>query len=295
MSSYTIHPSAFVDPKAHLGDGVIVGPLCYVGPDVVLGNECVLHNGVTITGHTTCGDRNQFFAGSIIGEQPQDLKYSCGPTRTEIGNDNIFRELVTVHAGTEVAGGITRIGAHNRFLVGVHIAHDCLVGDSCILSNYVQLAGHVYLQDKVTIGGIVGIHHFTSVGALAYIGGLTRITNDVPPFMIAEGNPSRIRGYNETGMRRWGFTPETIRGVREAYQFLFSQKAERGGTSITQRLNTLEQRPELNGEVRYLCEFIRRSLQDGVYGRQLERLRRDTDADRKTFYQGVTGRTQPSV
>lgn len=279
-----IHPTAEVDPKARLGRNVVIGPHCCVGPDVVLGDECVLHNNVTIAGHTVCGRRNEFFPGCVIGTPPQDLKYKGGPTRLEIGDDNVFRELVTVHAGTEVAGGLTWIGSHNRFLVGVHIAHDVRIGSDCILSNYVQLAGHVCLEDKVTMGGIIGVHHFTTIGTLAYVGGMTRIINDVPPFMIVEGNPARVRGFNEVGMRRWAYGEDQIRQVREAYRALFGPKARKLGASILERLAAIERRQELNGEVRYLCESIRRSIKDGVYGRWLERNRRDTHADRQVFY-----------
>ncbi|NLE60198.1 MAG: acyl-ACP--UDP-N-acetylglucosamine O-acyltransferase [Planctomycetes bacterium] len=286
-----IHSASTVDPKATLGRNVTIGPNCFVGPNVVLGDDCVLHNNVTITGHTVCGPRNEFYPGSVIGAPPQDLKYKGGLTRVEIGEDNVFREMVTVHAGTEVAGGPTWIGSHNRFLVGVHIAHDAKIGNDCILSNYVQLAGHVCLEDKVTMGGIIGVHHFTTIGMLAYIGGLTRIINDVPPFMIVEGNPARVRGFNETGMKRWAYTEDQIRGVREAYRTLFGPKAQTFGASTLDRLAAIEERQELNGEVRYLCESIRRSIKDGVYGRWLERNRRDTHADRQVFY-GQTKSTE---
>lgn len=294
MSDSIIHPTAVVDPKAELGHGVTVGPLCYVGPDVVLGDNCRLHNSVSILGRTACGKDNEFYAGAVIGAPPQDLKYRGESTRTVIGDDNVFREQVTVHAGTEVGGGVTEIGSQNRFLVGVHIAHDVRLGNGCVFSNYVQLAGHVHVEDKVTIGGIVGIHHFTTLGTLSYIGGLTRIVADVPPFMIVEGNPSRVRGFNETGMRRWGYKPEQIKAVRDAYRTLFSQKAETSGFSMTERLSKLDARCEGNGEVHYLCESIRRSLHEGVYGRQLERLRRDTDADRQRFYGQGAGEKKTS-
>jgi UDP-N-acetylglucosamine acyltransferase len=284
-----IHPSSFVDPKATIGRDVSVGPHSYVGPNVVLGDNCILHNNVTVTGHTVCGPKNEFFPGSVVGAPPQDLKYKGGPTRVEVGEGNVFRELVTVHAGTEVGGGVTYIGSHNRFLVGVHIAHDDRIGNDCILSNYVQLAGHVCLEDKVTMGGIIGVHHFTTIGTLAYIGGLTRIINDVPPFMIVEGNPARVRGFNETGMKRWNYTDDQIRGVRDAYRALFSQKAQGSGTSMIDRLAAVEARTAPTGEVRYLCDSIRRSNKDGVYGRWLEHTRRDTQADRQAFYgQGKT-------
>lgn len=281
-----IHETAYVDKGAQLGQRVTVGPHCYVGPDVVLGDDCVLHHNVTLTGQTACGANNVFFPQVVVGAAPQDLKYKGEPTRVEIGDDNVFRENVTVHAGTEVGGWVTIIGSHNRFLVGVHIAHDARVDDACVLSNYVQLAGHVHLESRVTIGGLVGIHHFTTIGTLAYIGGLTRIVADVPPFMIVEGNPSRVRSFNDTGMRRWGFTDEQIRGVRDAYRILFGARAEEHGGSMSERLSVVEGRSEANGEVGYLCASIRRSLRDGKYGRHLESLRQDSVADLRSFYGG---------
>lgn len=279
-----IHPSAFIDRTAEIGRDVEVGPHCYVGPAVVVGEGCVLRNNVTIAAHTTMGRGNVFFAGAVVGEDPQDLKYKGQLTRLEIGDDNVFRECVTVNRGTEVAGGVTRIGSHNRFMAYVHIAHDAVIGDSCILSNAVQLAGHVHLEDKVTMGGIIGVHHFTTIGTLAYVAGMTRIVADVPPFMIVGGDPGHVRGFNETGMRRWGHTDEQIRCVREAYKTLFSKQADKHGTSLQDRIAAIESRPDLNGEVRYLCQSIRQSLAEGIYGRKLERMRRDTDADRAMYY-----------
>jgi UDP-N-acetylglucosamine acyltransferase len=283
-----IHPSAVIDPKAVLGSDVEVGPHCFIGPGVVLGDGCILHHNVTVTGNTACGKANQFFPGSVIGMPPQDIKYRGEPTRLEIGDDNAFREHVTVHPGTEVAGGKTLIGSHNRFLIGLHVGHDVIVGNDCIFSNYTQLAGHVHIEDKVTIGAMTGLHQFLTVGKLAYIGAMARVTTDVPPYMIAEGYPSTIRGFNEVGMKRWGLSPEKIRSVREAYMTLFSRRAERGNVPMLERLAALEARTDLNGEVRYLCACIRRTMCDGVYGRQLECQRRDSDADRKQFY-GASG------
>jgi len=279
-----IHSDAYIDPQAEIGPNVSIGPNCYVGAGAVIGDDCVLYNNVTITGNTACGRGNEFFPSVVIGVPPQDLKYKGGDTRVRIGDGNVFRENVTVHAGTEIDEAVTSIGSHNRFLVGTHIAHDVFVGNDCILSNYVQLAGHVHIEDKVTMGGIIGIHHFTTIGTLSYIGGLTRIVADVPPYMIVEGNPSRVRGFNEVGMRRWGFTEDQVKAVREAYRILFRARGEQFGGSMQDRLDALEKRPDVNGEVRYLCESIRRSLYDGVYGRQRENRRQDTDEDRKSYY-----------
>lgn len=279
-----IHPSAYVDKTAELGQGVRIGPNCYVGPHIVLGDDCELRNNVTIGSRTTCGRQNVFFAGTVVGEDPQDLKFKGQPTRLEVGDDNVFRECVTVNRGTEVADGLTKIGSHNRFMAYVHIAHDAIVGNGCILSNAVQLAGHVHLEDHVTMGGLIGVHHFTTLGRLSYVGGLTRIVADVPPFMIAEGNPSRVRGFNERGMLRWGHTEEQVMSVREAYRTLFSRKRGQEAGSLLDRLAVVENWTTISDEVRHLCNSIRNSLDHGIYGRHLERLRRDTDADRQAFY-----------
>ena len=285
-----IHPTAFVDPTASLAPGVRIGPHCFVGPGVVLGEGCELRNHATVTGGTRCGPANVFYAGCVVGEDPQDLKFKGGVTRLEIGEDNVFRECVTVNRGTEVAGGLTRIGAHHRFIAYTHIAHDAEIGHGCILSNAVQLAGHVCLEDHVTMGGIIGVHHFTTLGAMSYVGGLTRIVADVPPFMIAEGNPSRIRGFNERGMSRWGCTDEQIKAVRDAYRTLFSPRADAKGESFTVRLDRLGGRHAADGYLSHLIHSIRLSLDHGVYGRQRERLRRDSDSDRQAYY----GRAQES-
>ncbi len=281
-----IHRTAIIESGASLGTNVSVGAGSYIGAHVVLGDNCAVHNHVTVTGHTVCGADNVFFPGAVVGVAPQDLKYKGELTRVEIGDDNVFREYVTVHAGTEVAGGVTRVGSHNRFLVGVHIAHDCHVGDGCILSNQVQLAGHVRLEDKVTMGGLIGVHHFTTIGTLAFVGGLTRIVNDVPPYMIVEGNPARVRGFNRRGLERWGVPPERIAAVRDAYMALFGKQAETSGTPMLKRLEALEVNAAGDGELLHLCASVRRSLCDGVFGRFLENTRRDTDADRRQFYAG---------
>lgn len=281
-----IHPSAYIDPKAELGRNISIGPFSYVGAGVVLGDDCVLHNNVTVTGNTVCGRANVFFPGAVVGIEPQDLKYKGGTTRLEIGDDNVFREQVTVHSGTEVGGGITRIGSHNRFLVGVHIAHDVCIGNDCIISNYTQVAGHVKLEDRVTLSAMIGIHHFATIGTLAYIAAMSRVGMDVPPFMIVEGAPAEVRSFNKKGMQRWGYSDAQIQAVQEAWKVLYSSKARAHGNSMLERLALLEGRPELNGEVQHLCTSIRRTLEAGVFGRYLEALRKDSDEDRRAYYGG---------
>jgi len=220
MPETQIHPTAIVDPAAQLGSGVIVGPYCIIGPDVTLGDGCWLQNHVTIQGPAHIGRNNRFFAYGSIAQQTQDLKYKGEPTSVEIGDDNCFREFVTVHRATS-PGDWTRIGNRGNFLAYAHIAHDCTVGDDVIFSNNGTLGGHVQVGDHAIIGGLSAVHQFCRIGRYAILGGCTKIVQDVPPFMIADGNPAEIRGINKVGMERHEFTAETVREIKEAYRILY--------------------------------------------------------------------------
>lgn len=279
-----IHPTAFVDPGASLGEGVEIGPHCYVGPHVVLGPRCRLRNNVTITGHTTVGEENVFYANTVIGEDPQDLKYDGGPTRLDIGDRNSFREGATVHRGTELGGSVTCIGNDNHVMVGVHIAHDTRLGDHIIVANNTLLAGHVHIEDCVTIGGAAAMHHFCTVGKCAYIAGMTRITTDVPPFIKFAGYPGRVRGINTEGLGRWGYDEQQISALRHTYQQLYSKRAQIGHTNLTQALHAVENNGSMSPEVAYLVNFVKRSLHEGINGRYREGTRTDKSADRGEFY-----------
>ncbi|HUU85265.1 MAG TPA: acyl-ACP--UDP-N-acetylglucosamine O-acyltransferase [Phycisphaerae bacterium] len=272
-----IHPSAIVDPRAELGRGVIIGPYCVISGGVQVGDGCHLHHQVTIDGHTKVGPGCEFFPGAVIGMKPQDLKYRGEPTRLEIGTGNVFREWVTVHPGTAGGGGITRIGDHNHLLVGVHVAHDCQVGNHCILANQVQLAGHVKVEDYVTFGGQSGVHHFVTIGRHAMIGGLTRVTADIPPFMIfvAARTHGRVRFVNGVGLKRCGFTEEQIAALKGAWARLYSRRARLNGKPILPTAQEILAEDDLDENVRYLCEFIVRSAAHGRHGRYLESLRSD--------------------
>ena len=223
MPETQIHPTAIVDPAAQLGTGVVVGPYCIIGPDVVLGDGCRLQHHVTIQGPAKIGRNNVFFAYGSIAQQTQDLKYKGEPTYVEIGDDNSFREFVTVHRATDV-GNTTRIGNRGNFLAYSHIAHDCTVGDDVIFSNNATLGGHVTVGDHVIIGGLSAIHQFCRIGRYAMLGGCTKIVQDVPPFMIADGNPAEIRGINKIGLERHDFTPESVHEIKEAYRILYRMK-----------------------------------------------------------------------
>ncbi len=270
-----IHPMAVVHPSATLGKDVRVGPFCVVDEHVKLGDGCHLHNNVTITGHTTVGEGTQFFPGCIIGAAPQDLKYRGGPTTLEIGKHNVFREYVTAHPGTEVGGGVTRIGDRNLFMGAIHIGHDVIIGSNCILANEVLLAGHVVIEDCVTIGGHTGVHHFTSIGKYAMVGGMTKVTSDVPPFLTVASTRStrqEVRAVNGVGLKRNKFTEAEILRLKQAYMRMFSRRARSSGVPITDTIQNIL--AETNDEnVKYLCNFLLRSFECGRRGRYLESLR----------------------
>ncbi len=245
-----IHPTAIIDSNAHIGQSTIIGPYCVVGAGVTLGEKCRLHNHVTIAGPTTIGDGNEFYPFSSIGHRSQDLKYKEEPTYLEIGENNCFREFVTVHRATE-AGAATKIGSNGNFLAYAHIAHDCIVGNHVIFSNNGTLAGHVVVGDHAVIGGLSGVHQFCRIGAHAIIGGCTKIVQDVPPFLIADGSPAEIRGVNYVGLERRGFSPESIRELREAYKVLY-----RSNLNTSQGLEKLRSQFPKSELVQYLADFI---------------------------------------
>ena len=214
MSS--IHPTAVIDSAAELGADIEIGAHCVIDGPVKLGDGNRLLPNVTIMGHTTIGQGNVFYPGSVIGAPPQDLKHHGEVTRLEIGDENHFREHVTVHPGTEVGGSLTTVGSRNLLMVGSHVAHDCRVGSGVVLANHVLLAGHVVVHDRAILNGAAALHHFTTVGRFAYVGGLTRITQDVHPFTIVEGHPARVRACNTIGLQRAGVGPEDVEIVKSA-------------------------------------------------------------------------------
>lgn len=216
-----IHTTAIVEDGAQLGEDAIVGPFCFVGSRVKLGAGAVLHQGAVIEGDTTIGARTQIFHYSVLGTIPQDKKYQGEASRLEIGDDNVIREHVTVHPGTGGGGGVTRIGHKNLLMAGVHVGHDCVVGSNCILANSTGLAGHVILEDYVTLGGQTGIHQFVRIGTHVMTSGGSKVGKDIPPFTIAQGYPARLRGVNHIGMKRRGFSDETVRTLRQAYRAVF--------------------------------------------------------------------------
>ena len=245
-----IHPTVVIDPTAQIGPGTCIGAYAVIGADVVIGANCVIHNHVSIAGPTKIGDGNTFFPHSSIGQRTQDLKYEGEPTYLEIGDHNSFREFCTINRGT-APGSKTVIGSHGNFLAYSHIAHDCTVGDHVIFSNNGTLAGHVIVEDHAVIGGLSGVHQFCRIGQHAIIGGCTKIVQDVPPYMIADGMPAEIRGINQVGMERRGFEPEAIRSLREAYRIIY-----RENLNVKQALEKIRETLPANEQIQILLTFV---------------------------------------
>lgn len=221
--SLHISPLADVAPQAQLGTDVYIGPFCVVGPDVVLGDGCRLDSHVTLVGPTVIGQRNRFWPNCVIGAEPQDHSYRDGaPTRVEIGDDNQFREGVTVNRGAEKEDGCTRIGNHNLLMSNAHVAHNCRIFNHAMLVNGVLLGGHVHVQDRAIISGNSVVHHFATIGTLAFVSGGCRVPTDVPPYMLAAGNDNpEVKTLNVIGMRRAGIAESSITLVKQAFKMLF--------------------------------------------------------------------------
>jgi UDP-N-acetylglucosamine acyltransferase len=218
-----IHPTAIVSPHAVLGNNIRIGPFCIVGDHVELGDDCVLHSNVVLDGPSKFGRGNEFFPFAAIGGKTQDLKYAGEPTSLEVGDFNVFRENTTVHRSTH-GGPPTRIGSHNLLLCYSHVAHDCQLGNHIILSNSVGMAGHIIVEDHAIVSGLAAVHQFCRIGCHSLVGGCAKVTADVPPYMIIDGNAATTRGLNLVGLQRRGFPEEDIRALKLAYRKIFLRK-----------------------------------------------------------------------
>lgn len=248
-----IHPTAIIHPQARVGADCEIGPYCVIGEHVELGDRCRLHSHVVIDGHTRLGRENEIFPFASIGLKTQDLKWKGGLTRTEIGDRNTFREYVTVNSATG-DGEATVIGSGNHILAYSHIAHNVTLGNHIIMSNVATLAGHVVVEDYAVIGGLAAVHQFCRIGKLAMIGGCSKVVQDIPPFMIADGNPAETRTINKVGMDRNGVSEEAQTALRQAYKFLF-----REGLTITNALAKIEKEIPPLPEIQHLVKFVRGS------------------------------------
>lgn len=216
----SIHELALVSPKARLEEGVSIGPFSIVGPNVEIGKNTIVHSHVKIEGHTKIGEGNEIFSFSSIGAQPQDLTYSEEPTETIIGNENIFREYVSIHRGTVKDRGKTTIGNNSLFMSYVHVGHDVDLGNNCVIANSTNFAGHVKVGDRVIIGGGCNISQFVSLGTGSYLGGASAVDRDIPNFCTAYGNRVRLKGINIIGLRRNGFPKNKITEVVDFYRMM---------------------------------------------------------------------------
>lgn len=267
----SIHETAIIEKGAEIDKDVTIGPGAVIGPHVKIGKGTVVEERVSICGRTTIGRNNRFFPGSVIGAEPQDLKYRGEESYVFIGDNNIFREFITVHSGTSGGGSKTVIGNDNLLMCYVHVAHDCILGNNIIMSNLATLGGHVRVEDYVNIGGLAGVHHFVTLGKMAFIGGASKIVQDVPPYVIVDGNPSKIRALNLEGMRRHKIPPESISALKETFRHLF-----RSELSLSQAIKEIHDQSSDNiEEVKNLIQFFE-DREKGKLGRALEAYRKDS-------------------
>jgi len=220
----TIHPTAIIDKRAKLGANVSVGPYTVIDGDVEIGEGTTIGSHNVITGHTRIGRENRIFHFTAIGEANQDKKYRGEPTRTEIGDGNTIREFCTIHRGTVQDEGVTRIGDNNWFMAYTHVAHDCRVGNETVFANNASLAGHAHIGDWAILGGMSGVHQFVRVGEHVMVGAGSIVTQDVPPFVLVDGNPCSPRGINSIGLKRRGFDDASISAIKQAYKTLYRSK-----------------------------------------------------------------------
>lgn len=249
-----VHPSAVVEPGAQLGENIEIGAFCFVGQEVVLGRDCVLRHHATVEGNVVMGEDNEVFPYALIGGKTHDLKYEGGSPGLRIGDRNVFREYVTAHPATK-HGDATTIGSENLFLAYSHVAHDCRIGDHLIMSSHSAFGGHVQAGDHVNVGWGVGIHQFCHLGSHCMVAACSKVVQDVPPFVLADGSPAEGRSINKIGMERAGFSSEAIVAAKLVFKLLYKQ-----GLNRTQAMEELASRPEADQTVvREMAAFLEQS------------------------------------
>jgi UDP-N-acetylglucosamine acyltransferase len=257
-----IHPTALVDVRAELAEDVIIHPYTIIGPEVVIEAGCSVGPHVVIEGQTHIGRHNQICPFVTIGFPPQDITYGGEPTQVLIGDHNIFREHVTIHRGTPRGGGVTRIGNHNFIMAYAHIAHDCKLGDQVIMANGATLGGHVQVDDYAVIGGLAAIHQYVRIGAHAYIGGLSGVSQDIPPYTLIASEHASIRGLNLVGLKRNDFSPEAIQALKNCYRILFRSKL-----TVNSAIEKVRQDVASLPEVETLLDFMGYASKRGIIRR----------------------------
>lgn len=254
-----IHPTAVIHPHAELHPTVQVGPYAVIGEQVKIGEQTTIGSHVVIEGPTEIGKNNRIFPGAVIGLEPQDLKYQGANSQVKIGDNNLIREYVTINRAT-AENEITEIGDNNLLMAYVHVAHNCVIEDGVVIANSVALAGHVHIESQAVIGGVLGIHQFVHIGRMAMLGGMSRIDRDVPPYMLIEGNPARVRSLNLIKLKRIGLTDEEVANLKKAFRILY-----RSGIPLTQALDELDLLCD-NQYVQHLLQFLRLSTAQGRRG-----------------------------
>ncbi|NDV89814.1 acyl-ACP--UDP-N-acetylglucosamine O-acyltransferase [Alteromonas sp. 345S023] len=246
-----IHPTAVISEKATIGENVTIGPFCVVDDDVSIGDGCILKSHVVVRGPTRIGKNNKFYQFSSIGEDCQDKKYAGERTELVIGDDNEFREGVTVHRGTVQDNSITIIGSRCLLMANAHVAHDCVLGNDIIVANNVAVAGHVHIDDFVIVGGAVGIHQFCKIGAHAFLGAGGIILRDVPPFVMVSGTKNVPQGINSEGLKRRGFDKSEVMAIKRAYKTIY-----REGNTVEEAIEKLAEQADSNPGVKLMTSFL---------------------------------------
>jgi UDP-N-acetylglucosamine acyltransferase len=249
-----IHKTAIVHRDAEVAEDCEIGPYCVIGEKVVMGSGCRLHSHVVMAGPSRIGKGNEFFPFASIGQKTQDLKYKGEPTFLVIGDHNVFRECVTVHRATGVELK-TVIGNHNTLLAYAHVAHDCVLGDHVVMSNCGTLAGHVIVEDRAVIGGFTAIHQFCRIGRMAITGGCSKVVQDIPPFMMADGNPASVRTINKVGLERNNIAEDVQKNLRAAFKLLYRES----GLNIGDAVVRIRKELPVSEELAHLCDFIEKS------------------------------------
>lgn len=262
----SIHPTAVIDEGAYLADNVTVGPFCTVGEDVQIGEGTRLESHIVVLPGTRIGKNCTMWSGAVLGGPPQDHKYKGEKSLLILGDNNILRECVTLHRSVG-EGVATRIGNDNMFMAYAHVGHNCEIGNGNTISSYVGLSGHVLLEDNIVIGGMVGVHQYCRIGKLAMVGGVSKINQDVPPFMLADGVTARVLDLNKIGLRRYGVPPSVRSTLRQAYKLLY-----RSDLNLSQAMERIEEELESSEELDYLLAFMR-GTQSGFGGRGNEKPR----------------------
>lgn len=258
-----IHPTALVDSTAEIGQGVTIGPYSVIGPNAKIGDDTRIDTHVVIECNTIIGEKCNIMSGTVLGGAPQDYRFHGEQSFLRIGNSNVIREYVTIHRASG-DGTETIIGDENMLMAYCHIGHNCTLGNHITMANYVGISGHVLVEDRVVFGGIVGVHQKVRIGKLAMVGGLSKVVQDVPPFAMADGRPTKVCDLNVIGLRRSGVSAKVRADIRNAYKLLY-----RSNLNTSQALQAIENEIEPSEELQYLLDFIR-NVRLGFGGRQLE-------------------------